>query len=59
MKVVWLGRPSFVKALFLFNRYLVPLFVAIDIATLNGGFHLTDKVLPHLSASATVPGKSI
>lgn len=42
--IVWLGRPSFVKALFLFNRYVCPLFVAIDIVTLSSVIHLTDKV---------------
>lgn len=58
-KIVWLGRPSFVKALFLFNRYFVPLFIAIDIGTLSGGFHLTDKVchlpphFPHVFIQAS------
>jgi hypothetical protein len=49
MKIVWLGRPSLVKVLFVFNRYLAILFVAIDIATFSGGFQLTDKVF-HLSS---------
>lgn len=44
VKLVWLGRPSFVKALFLFNRYFVPLFIAIDLATLSGAIHMTDQV---------------
>ena len=44
VKLVWLGRPSTVKALFLFNRYFVPLFIAIDLATLSGALHMTDQV---------------
>ncbi|KIM33086.1 hypothetical protein M408DRAFT_62367 [Serendipita vermifera MAFF 305830] len=58
VKLVWLGRPSFVKALFLFNRYFVPLFIAIDLATLSGSLHMTDqvsKVFVHWQTCLTEP----
>lgn len=44
VRIIWLGRPSFVKFLFLWNRYTSPLFIAIDIATLSGSFKLSDRV---------------
>lgn len=44
IKLTWFGRPSFVKTLFLFNRYMAPLFIAIDVATLSGTIRVTDKV---------------
>ena len=44
IKLTWFGRPSFVKTLFLFNRYMAPLFIAIDVATLSGSIRVTDKL---------------
>jgi hypothetical protein len=51
IRIIWLGRPSFVKFLFLWNRYTSPLFIAIDIATLSGAFKLSDRVSIRLLTS--------
>ncbi|CCA72452.1 hypothetical protein PIIN_06388 [Serendipita indica DSM 11827] len=52
IKLTWFGRPSFVKTLFLFNRYMAPLFIAIDVATCRSWL-IADIVFELLSLLTT------